>query len=184
MAEKDLAYYEALPYRTDLYFEPEDDAWIVTFPELPGCVAHGATREEALAAGDDIKSAWLETALEKGALVPEPQPAPSYSGRFGLRIGKSLHERAAQVAQIEGLSLNGFVAQAIAEAVERAAYKPILRYVETMLGKIARFLPKGGTTAVRVTVEECTFGDDDAPMPHAEMATSPRTTPSVPERGH
>ena len=102
MAEtKDLAYYQALPYRTDLYFDRDDDAWIVSFPELPGCKAHGATRPEALEAGDEIKELWLRTAIEKRASIPEPQPEPSYSGKLGLRLPKSLHERAVKAAVAE-----------------------------------------------------------------------------------
>jgi antitoxin HicB len=178
MARKDLAYYESLPYRTDLYFDAEDGVWFVTFPELPGCKAHGATREEALAAGDEIKSLWLETALEKRAQVPEPAPEPTYSGKFGLRIPKSLHERAAKMAAADGVSLNTFAVQSLAEAVERAGQKAIIRYVEGALTKLLRFWPGSGSGTVKVTVERY-FGDDDHPEGVAEYLSVKRQTPSI-----
>ena len=45
MHKKDLTYYEALPYRVDLYFDQDDCVWIARYPELPGCIAHGNTKE-------------------------------------------------------------------------------------------------------------------------------------------
>ena len=53
---------------------------------------------------------WLEVKLEHGDAVPEPAASikGSYSGRFVLRIPKSLHKRLAVEAQKEGVSLNQY----------------------------------------------------------------------------
>ena len=60
-------------YEIILYWSDEDGAFIADVPELPGCVADGATRGEALANAEIVISEWLETARELGRSVPEPK---------------------------------------------------------------------------------------------------------------
>jgi len=49
-----------------LYWSSEDDAFIAEVPELSGCAADGATRQEALANVEVVIAEWLETAQEIG----------------------------------------------------------------------------------------------------------------------
>jgi len=49
----------------------EDQAFKV--PELPGCMADGATYQEALANVQVIIQEWIETARELGRPIPEPK---------------------------------------------------------------------------------------------------------------
>ena len=58
-------------YEIILYWSDEDEASIAELPELPGCVADGTTRQEALANAEIAISEWLETAREIGRSVPE-----------------------------------------------------------------------------------------------------------------
>jgi predicted RNase H-like HicB family nuclease len=60
-------------YEIILYWSAEDEAFIAEVPELAGCAADGATRQEALANAEVAISEWLETALELGRPVPEPR---------------------------------------------------------------------------------------------------------------
>ena len=60
-------------YEIILYWSDEDAAFIAEVPELPGCVADGPTRQEALANVETVISEWLETAREMGRPVPEPK---------------------------------------------------------------------------------------------------------------
>jgi len=60
-------------YEIILYWSDEDAAFIAEVPELPGCVADGSTRQEALANVETVISEWLETARELGRPVPEPK---------------------------------------------------------------------------------------------------------------
>ena len=60
-------------YEVILYWSDEDEAFIAELPELPGCIADGATRQEALANAEIAISEWLETARELGRPVPEPK---------------------------------------------------------------------------------------------------------------
>ena len=40
-------------YSVIIQWNDEDEAYIVTFPELPGCKTYGKTREEAVQRGQD-----------------------------------------------------------------------------------------------------------------------------------
>jgi predicted RNase H-like HicB family nuclease len=58
-------------YEIILYWSSEDEAFIAEVPELAGCAADGATRQEALANVEMIISEWMETARELGRSIPE-----------------------------------------------------------------------------------------------------------------
>lgn len=60
-------------YEVILYWSKSDDAYIATVPELPGCAADGATRQEALAAVEVVIAEWIETAKGLGRPIPEPR---------------------------------------------------------------------------------------------------------------
>jgi predicted RNase H-like HicB family nuclease len=60
-------------YEIILYWSTEDDAFIAEVPELAGCAADGATRQEALAAAEIVIAEWLETARELGRSIPQPK---------------------------------------------------------------------------------------------------------------
>lgn len=60
-------------YEIILYWSSEDDAFIAEVPELAGCAADGATRQEALANVEVIIDEWMETARTLGRSVPEPK---------------------------------------------------------------------------------------------------------------
>ena len=60
-------------YEIILYWSSEDDAFIAEVPELPGCAADGATRQEALANVELVITEWLETARELGRPIPQPK---------------------------------------------------------------------------------------------------------------
>ena len=100
-------------YRVALQYDP-DGYWIAEHPELPGCIADGETAQEALSSLDISRELWIESRLATGLEVPEPQEAPQYSGRFVLRIPKSLHRDLANEAETEGVSLNSFVSNVLA----------------------------------------------------------------------
>ncbi len=59
-------------YEIILYWSNEDGVFVAEAPELPGCMAHGDTQEEALRNINDAMGLWIETAREFGDPVPEP----------------------------------------------------------------------------------------------------------------
>ena len=60
-------------YEVILYWSAEDDAFIAEVPELAGCAADGATRQEALANVEVVIGEWVETAQQLGRPIPEPR---------------------------------------------------------------------------------------------------------------
>ena len=60
-------------YEVILYWSAEDKAFIAEVPELPGCAADGATRQEALANVEVVIDEWIETAQGMGRAIPEPK---------------------------------------------------------------------------------------------------------------
>lgn len=60
-------------YEVILYWSDEDQAFLAEVPELPGCVADGATYTEALAQAEVVIREWIETARSLGRDIPEPK---------------------------------------------------------------------------------------------------------------
>lgn len=60
-------------YEMIIWWSAEDDAFVVDVPELPGCMAHGATRAEAIASAEEAINLWVKTAREDGLRVPKPK---------------------------------------------------------------------------------------------------------------
>ncbi len=96
--------------------------WVVEYPDLPGCIGVGDTPEEALIEGEIHKNLWLEAAQEIGEEIPEPNNMYSkdYSGRFNVRIPKSLHRELVLRADSEGTSLNSLVQAILAHGVHNS----------------------------------------------------------------
>jgi predicted RNase H-like HicB family nuclease len=60
-------------YEIILYWSKQDQAFIAEVPELPGCMADGATYQEAVANAEVVIREWIETAEELGRSIPEPR---------------------------------------------------------------------------------------------------------------
>ena len=60
-------------YEIILYWSEEDAVYIAEVPELPGCMAHGASHEEALSNVKEAMTLWLEVAQDRGLSVPAPK---------------------------------------------------------------------------------------------------------------
>ena len=62
-----------LKYELIIYWSDEDESFIVEVPELAGCMADGATYQEALSNAETVIREWVDTARELGRPVPEPK---------------------------------------------------------------------------------------------------------------
>ena len=60
-------------YEVIIYWSVDDEAYIAEVPELAGCMADGATYQEALANAEVVIQEWIETARELGRTIPEPK---------------------------------------------------------------------------------------------------------------
>ena len=109
--------YLKAPYSRVLIPDAETSTYAAKITEFPGCVAQGDTPEEAYRNLEAAAESWIEELVGMGQRVPEPSVFNQYSGRIALRLPKSLHRNAAQLAEREGTSLNQFLVSAIAQSV-------------------------------------------------------------------
>jgi antitoxin HicB len=112
-----LEEYLDLPYTIMLQRDVDEEGrpgFVAEVRELPGCISQGESVEEAVANVHDAMAGWLSVALEDGREIPEPREPSSYSGKFLLRIPRTLHAALAHQAEEEGVSLNQFVSAALA----------------------------------------------------------------------
>ena len=105
---KTLNDYMAMSYRMEVVEDKTESGFVVSYPDLPGCITCGETVESAIANALDAKKAWIEAALEEGIEIPEPDSIEDYSGQFKLRIPKSLHRLLAEHSKREGISMNQY----------------------------------------------------------------------------
>lgn len=105
---KTLNDYLSLSYRMEIVEDRDEGGYVVSFPDLPGCISCGETIDAAVANAMDAKRAWLEAALEDGISIRKPDSLDAYSGQFKLRIPRSLHRALAEHSQEEGISMNQY----------------------------------------------------------------------------
>lgn len=80
--------------------EEEGGGWLVTFPDLPGCMSDGETPEEALRNAAEAEIAWL-AANEKWKKSRAGKPV-----RLVARLPRSIHRDLQARAREEGVSVN------------------------------------------------------------------------------
>ena len=105
---KTLNDYMNMPYRMEIIEDKDEGGFVVSFPDLPGCITCGETVEKAVANATDAKKTWFKAALEDGIEIREPNSIEDYSGQFKLRIPRSLHRLLAEHSQKEGISMNQY----------------------------------------------------------------------------
>ena len=119
---KPLDYYLSLEYPIDIIADP-DGGYVAVFPDLPGCMTQGETLEEVIYMAKEARELWLECEYDTDPNdIPMPSYPVEYSGRFNVRIPKSLHHLLADAAERDGASLNQYVVMLLArgEAEDRA----------------------------------------------------------------
>ena len=82
----DLDYYMSLPYKIEIIKDTDEEGYVAFIPELKGCITTGITEEDALENLKDAKAAWLLSALEDGAPIPEPDVGRNNFRRAYRRI--------------------------------------------------------------------------------------------------
>jgi antitoxin HicB len=105
------------PYQRVLIPDAESGTFAAIIAEFPGCISQGDNPAEAYSNLEDAAQAWLESALESGIPIPEPEADREesfFSGRIVLRMPKSMHRDAVKEAEREGTSLNSFLLTAVA----------------------------------------------------------------------
>jgi predicted RNase H-like HicB family nuclease len=101
----------------------EDDGggYMITFPDLPGCMSDGETLEEAINNGRDAFNSWVSAQVDMKRQIPAPTHYDEEGKpvKFVQRLPRSLHASLQARARVEGVSLNTLVLTLIAEGLGR-----------------------------------------------------------------
>src|SRR2546427_10255405 len=105
-------------YSFNIFWSQEDEAYIATCREFPLLSASGHTADKALAEMQVALNLAIETYREEGWPLPEPQvyKGEQPSGKFNVRLPKSLHATLASQAEAQGVSLNSLVTSYLSQA--------------------------------------------------------------------
>ena len=104
-------------YLVVIAWSEEDQAYVASAPELPGCATHGSTMKEASQNIEEAIETWLKGAKESGYPIPEPITTKTYSGKFMTRIDPRLHRQLAIKSTEQGKSLNRFVEDVLKQTI-------------------------------------------------------------------
>ena len=106
-------------YPLEIFWSEEDNGFIAEAPDLPGCSARGSTEVDAAREAQDAIAAWIKAAKKAGGEIPTPsiaEPMGRYSGKFIVRVPRSVHARLARKARQEGVSLNHLISSVLSRA--------------------------------------------------------------------
>lgn len=119
---KPLSHYLSLEYTFEVIADP-GGGYVIRFPDLPGCLSQTDDLKDVPWIVDEIRRLWIEGEYEDGHSIPPPTYPEEYSGKFNLRIPKSLHHKLADSARADGVSLNQYVTMLLSrgDAQERIA---------------------------------------------------------------
>jgi predicted RNase H-like HicB family nuclease len=129
-----LEGYFELQYPFNVVADPEG-GYFVEVPDLPGCMTQADTLDEVIPMIEDARRAWIETAYELGREIPLPSYPEEYSGRFVLRLPRSLHRKLAEAAEREGVSLNSYAAEVLSRGDAQAQLERCLHKMEQQMDK-------------------------------------------------
>jgi antitoxin HicB len=113
---RSLNWYLNQPYPYTVAPDPEG-GYVILFPDLPGCMTQVEAAEEIASMAEDARVLWIETEFARGADIPLPSGPNDYSGKFIVRVPRSLHRTLAESAERDGVSLNAYVTTLLARGV-------------------------------------------------------------------
>lgn len=116
---KPLTDFLALRYRFEVIADP-DGAYVVRFPDLPGCITQVDRLDEIPELAEEVRALWIETEYELGHDIPLPSYPEEYSGKFNVRLPRSLHRSLVEAAERNSVSLNHYVSDLLARGDAQA----------------------------------------------------------------
>lgn len=127
-----LEEYLALQYPFNVIADP-DGGYVIVFPDLSGCMTQVETVEEIPEMAEEIRTLWIESEYERERDIPLPSYPEEYSGKFNVRLPRSLHRTLAESAAKDGVSLNQYVVSLLARGDAQAR---IERRLDDLEGKL------------------------------------------------
>jgi predicted RNase H-like HicB family nuclease len=103
--------YLKLPYNIIIRHTVDESGsyYLATVLEFDGCMSDGASYQEAFENIQEAMAGWIETKRANGFPIPPPVGNEKFSGKFVVRLPKTLHTRLALEAEKEKVSLNQYV---------------------------------------------------------------------------
>ncbi|MDQ7001394.1 MAG: toxin-antitoxin system HicB family antitoxin [Ghiorsea sp.] len=95
----------------------EDDCYIGRCPGLFGGGCHGDDEAKVYAELCQIVDEWIEVYQADGEALPSATAGKSYSGKFLLRTGETLHQQLYIASLQAGESLNKFCVKSLEKIV-------------------------------------------------------------------
>jgi len=122
---KPLEYYFGLKYPVTI-IPDVTGGFVAEIKDLSGCYSQGETLGETYANIEEARRLWMESMYEDGNEIPLPETEieKHYSGRFNVRIPRSLHQKLAEMAEKEGVSLNHLLVSTLSRAVGQEESQP------------------------------------------------------------
>jgi predicted RNase H-like HicB family nuclease len=113
--------FEAYAHVVEPLSPADGGGYLITFPDLPGCMSDGETIEETVANGRDAFSVWMSARAHQGKPIPSPTRHGESAApvRLMQRLPRSLHASLVARARSEGTSLNTLVTMLLAEGLGR-----------------------------------------------------------------
>lgn len=65
-------------YEMVIWWSAEDSAYVVDVPELPGCMAHGATQQAGIKNAEQAIDFWIKTSKKAGFEIPAPRSRSAF----------------------------------------------------------------------------------------------------------
>jgi antitoxin HicB len=135
------------PFEIRHLSEEEGGGYLISFPDLPGCISDGETIEAAIKNGIDAVNSWIATSREFHDSIPKAGSSQA-SGRFVQRLPKNLHSRLAERAKQEGVSMNALVTAIIAESIgKRETQKSATKHQKEEVQVYSQRVPKSLSAA-------------------------------------
>ena len=161
---KDLKFYLNLRYPITIHPDP-DGGYVAEIEELPGCMTQAETLDEAFKAIEDARRVWIQGTYEMGQDIPLPRDMEEYSGKFVVRIPRSLHRNLIRAAKREGVSLNQYVTSLLAAGIQGDVVK---EKMDAVLSKIQLLYQ------ARIAMSLTVFGVKEEPRQLAEIRKLPQ----------
>jgi predicted RNase H-like HicB family nuclease len=93
-----------------------DGCFVGSAPPLIGPCCHGTDEVKVYTELCQIVEEWIALLKNDGVALPDAIDGKKYAGKFMVRVEPAIHRRLAAKAQLEGESLNQYVAKALIKA--------------------------------------------------------------------
>lgn len=98
--------------------DPDQPVWFASVRKLKGCMTEADEFEDAARQIREAMTGWIADAIDAGDPIPEPGSEEEFSGKFSVRLPRSLHRDLVRRAEDEGVSLNQYITSVLSRAVE------------------------------------------------------------------